>query len=156
MKLKVGDKAPAFEGINQAGETIKLADYKGKNVILYFYPKDNTPTCTVESCNFRDNYEDWKKDGFEIIGVSADSAKKHTNFINKFDLPFDLIADTEKEVINSYGVWGPKKFMGREFDGIIRTTFVINGNGVISHIFEKIKAKEHSAQIREALTELKA
>ena len=156
MKLKVGDKAPAFEGVNQDGKTIKLSDYKGENVILYFYPRDNTPTCTVESCNLRDNYADWKKDGFEVIGVSADTAKKHSNFIAKFDLPFDLLADTEKEVINSYGVWGPKKFMGREFDGIIRTTFVINGEGVISHIFEKIKAKEHTAQIREALAEIKA
>ncbi len=151
MKLQVGDKAPEFEGVNQNGDTIKLSDYKGKTVILYFYPKDNTPTCTVESCNLRDNYTDLKKDGFEVIGVSADSAKKHSNFINKFDLPFDLLADTEKEVINKYGVWGPKKFMGREFDGIIRTTFVINQEGVISHIFEKVKAKEHTAQIREAM-----
>ncbi len=145
--LKEGDKAPNFSGINQNNETISLSDYKGKKLILYFYPKDNTPGCTTQACNLRDNYKTMKKQGYEILGVSPDSAKKHTNFITKFDLPFDLLADTELETIKAYGIWGPKKFMGREFDGVHRTTFVIDEEGKIEEIIAKVKTKEHAAQI---------
>lgn len=148
--LNEGDKAPTFEGLDQNGNTIKLSDYKGKKLVLYFYPKDNTPTCTVESCNLRDNETLLKSKGFEIIGVSPDSQKKHQNFINKHSLPFPLLADTELEVIKSYGVWGHKKFMGREYDGLHRTTFVIGENGTIERIFKKVKSKTHAEQILES------
>lgn len=147
--LKEGDKAPSFEGLDQNGNTIKSSDYNGKKVVLYFYPKDNTPTCTVESCNLRDNETLLRSKGFEVIGVSPDSQKKHQNFINKHSLPFPLIADTELEVIKAYGVWGHKKFMGREYDGLHRTTFVI-GNGVIERVFKKVKSKTHAEQILES------
>ncbi len=145
--LKVGDKAPNFSELNEAGEKISLKDYKGKKLILFFYPKDNTPTCTVEACNLRDNYSMLQKKGYELLGVSPDSSKKHENFIKKFDLPFPLLADTERNVLNAYGVWGPKKFMGREFDGVHRTTFVIDEKGKIEQVIEKVKSKEHAAQI---------
>lgn len=145
--LKEGDKAPDFTSTDQNGKTISLKDYKGKKVILYFYPKDNTPGCTMEACNFRDHYEDLQEKGFEVIGVSADTEKKHSNFVEKFTLPFTLLADTEKEVINAYGVWGLKKFMGREYDGIHRETFVINEEGVIDKIITKVKNKEATKQI---------
>jgi len=145
--LKVGDKAPNFSELNEAGETISLKDYKGKKLILFFYPKDNTPTCTVEACNLRDNYAMLQKEGYELLGVSPDSSKKHENFIKKFDLPFPLLADTERNVLNAYEVWGPKKFMGREFDGVHRTTFVIDEKGKIAQVIEKVKSKEHAAQI---------
>lgn len=145
--LKEGDKAPDFTSTDQNGKTISLKDYKGKKVILYFYPKDNTPGCTMEACNFRDHYEDLQGKGFEVIGVSADTEKKHSNFAEKFTLPFALLADTEKEVINAYGVWGLKKFMGREYDGIHRETFVINEEGVIDKIITKVKNKEATKQI---------
>lgn len=147
MHLKEGDKAPDFTSTDQNGNTVKLEDYRGKKVILYFYPKDNTPGCTMEACNFRDHYEDLQEKGFEVIGVSADSEKKHTNFISKYSLPFTLLADTEKDVIQKYGVWGEKKFMGRTFDGIHRTTFVINEEGVIDKIINKVKNKEATKQI---------
>ena len=130
-KLKIGDKAPSINAKDENGNTIRLTDYKGKKIVLYFYPKDSTPGCTAEACNLRDNYSGLQKLGFEIIGVSADSEKKHQGFIKKFDLPFRLIADIDKKVINSYGVWGPKKFMGKEYDGIHRTTFVIDENGIL-------------------------
>ena len=136
--LKEGDKAPNFEGLDQDGNTVKLSDYKGKKLVLYFYPKDNTPTCTVESCNLRDNETLLKSKGFEIIGVSPDSQKKHQNFIKKHSLPFPLIADTELEVIKAYGVWGRKKFMGREYDGLHRTTFVVGEDGTIERVFKKV------------------
>lgn len=145
--LKEGDTAPDINAIDQNGDAIKLSDYRGKKVILYFYPKDNTPGCTAEACNFRDNYKDLQDRGFAIIGVSADSAKKHQNFITKYELPFPLIPDTEKEVIEAYGVWGLKKFMGREFDGIHRETFVINEEGKIEKIYKKVKTKEATEQI---------
>jgi len=145
--LKVGDKAPDFSELNEAGETISLKDYKGKKLILFFYPKDNTPTCTVEACNLRDNYAVLQKEGYELLGVSPDSSKKHENFIKKFDLPFPLLADTERNVLNAYEVWGPKKFMGREFDGVHRTTFVIDEKGKITQVIQKVKSKEHAAQI---------
>lgn len=145
--LKEGDKAPDFNVIDQTGKMHHISDYKGKKVILYFYPKDLTPGCTVESCNLRDNYETLTKDGFEVIGVSADDEKKHQKFIDKHNLPFNLLADTDREVLNNYGVWGEKKFMGKTYDGIHRTTFVIDENGVIIKIIRKVKTKNHTQQI---------
>jgi peroxiredoxin Q/BCP len=149
--LKEGDKAPDFGIKDQKGTTHHLADYTGKKVILYFYPKDLTPGCTVESCNLRDNYNKLKKEGFEVIGVSADDEAKHQRFITKHDLPFNLLADVDKKMLNAYGVWGEKKFMGKVYDGIHRTTFVIDENGVIEKVIKKVKTKEHTAQILEEL-----
>ena len=149
--LKPGDKAPDFKGLNEKEETIQLSDFAGKKLILFFYPKDNTPTCTVEACNLRDNYKELKEQGFELLGVSPDSSKKHTNFINKFELPFNLLADSNLEVIKAYGVWGPKKFMGREFDGLHRTTFVIDEKGRIEKVIEKVVSKNHAGQILEEM-----
>ncbi|MEW7292983.1 thioredoxin-dependent thiol peroxidase [Aquimarina sp. 2304DJ70-9] len=145
--LKEGDKAPNFSALDQEGNTITLNDYKGKKLVVFFYPKASTPGCTVEACNLRDNYQTFQAQGYEILGVSADSAKRQQNFKNKFELPYPLLADESKEVINAFGVWGPKKFMGREFDGIHRTTFVIDENGIISEVILKVKTKEHAAQI---------
>lgn len=149
-ELTVGDSAPLFKGKDQNGEWVDLADFKGKKVVLYFYPKDNTPGCTAEACNLRDHHTQLQEKGFEVVGVSADSEKKHANFVNKYELPFRLIADTEKEVIQAYGVWGLKKFMGREYEGIIRKTFVIDENGKIERIFDKVKTKTHAEQILES------
>jgi len=151
--LTKGDQAPDFKGVDQNGDPISLSDYKGKRLVLYFYPKDMTPGCTTQSCNLRDNYSILKEKGFEIVGVSADNEKKHQKFIDKYELPFKLIADTDKTVINDYGVWGLKKFMGREFDGIHRTTFVIGGDGTIEAIIPKVKTKIHAEQILEILGE---
>jgi len=145
--LKIGDKAPNFEVKDNAGNLVKLSDYQGKKLVLFFYPKASTPGCTVEACNLRDNYQRFLSLNYEILGVSADSAKKQQNFINKNNLPFSLLADEEKVVINAFGVWGPKKFMGREFDGIHRTTFVIDGKGIIEDVILKVKTKEHTAQL---------
>jgi peroxiredoxin Q/BCP len=150
LHLKEGDPAPDFTATDQYGKEISLADYKGKKVILYFYPKDNTPGCNAEACNLRDNHNDLNVKGFEVLGVSADSHASHLKFTDKFELPFRLIPDTEKEIIKLYGVWGPKKFMGREYDGIHRTTFVIDEDGNIEKIFTKVKTKEHAGQILEA------
>ncbi len=150
-KLKVGDKAPAFKGVDEKGESIQLSDFKGKKLILFFYPRDNTPGCTAEACSLRDHYTELKDAGYALLGVSPDTPKKHQNFINKFDFPFSLLADTELETINSYGVWGPKKFMGREFDGLLRTTFVIDEKGKIERIIDKVKTKQHAAQILESV-----
>lgn len=150
--MKEGEKAPDFKGVDQDGKEISLSDYKGKALILYFYPKDDTPGCTAESCNLRDNYSALKKKGFEILGVSADSSAKHKKFINKYELPFPLLADNEKDIINKYGVWGEKKFMGRVYDGILRTTFVIDKEGVILHKIDKVKTKTHSEQIIELIS----
>ena len=147
--LKVGDKAPNFSIVNQDDKLITLDTYKGKKLILYFYPKDNTPGCTTESCNLRDNYSELIDLGYDVLGVSADNSSSHQNFITKNELPFHLLSDTEKEVIRAYDVWGPKKFMGKEYDGIHRTTFVIDENGLIERIFTKVKTKEHTAQILE-------
>lgn len=146
-KLKSGEKAPEFSAKNQEGNTINLSDFKGKKLVLFFYPKASTPGCTAQACNLRDNWEFFQKKGYEIVGVSADSEKRQQNFKNKYELPFPLLADENKEVINAYGVWGPKKFMGKEYDGINRTTFVIDENGFIEDIIGKVKTKEHSAQI---------
>lgn len=145
--LKEGDKAPEFKGIIEGGKEVALSDYKGKKLVLYFYPKDNTPGCTAQACNLTENQNTLKDAGFEILGVSADTVKKHENFISKYKLGFSLIADENKEIINAYGVWGPKKFMGKEYDGIHRTTFVIDEEGKIERVFTKVKTKEHAAQI---------
>jgi len=151
MKLEIGQKAPEFKGVDQNGKVISMDDFKGKNLILYFYPKDNTPGCTAESCDLRDNYEMWLSKGYKVVGVSPDSQQSHQKFIAKFDLPFPLISDTEKVIIKKYGAWGLKKLYGKEYEGLIRTTFVINDQGIIEHIFSKVKTKEHSKQILEAI-----
>lgn len=145
--LKIGDKAPAFNALNQNGKTITLADFKGKKLVLFFYPKASTPGCTMEACNLRDNYQSFLANGYQVLGVSADASKRQQNFIDKNKLPFDLLADEDKTVIKAYGVWGPKKFMGRDFDGILRTTFVIDENGIIEDVITKVKTKEHTSQI---------
>lgn len=145
--LKEGDKAPLFKGKNQHGELISLADYKGRKVILYFYPKDMTPSCTNQACNLRDNFQELQKKGYAVIGVSMDSGKRHLKFAQKYDLPFPLIADEDKAVIDQYGVFGEKKFMGRTFDGIHRTTFVINEKGIITKIITRPNTKNHTKEI---------
>jgi len=145
--LKKGDKAPAFKGKDQDGNIISLDDFKGHKLVLYFYPKDSTPGCTSQACNLRDNYDLLIEKGYKVVGVSADSEKSHKKFIEKNNLPFPLIADTDKEILKAYGVWGPKKFMGREFLGIHRTTFVIDEEGSILEVIEKVQTKDHTAQI---------
>ncbi len=150
--LEVGVKAPDFKGINQNEKEVSLVDFSGKNLILYFYPKDNTPGCTSEACDLRDNYNMWLKKGYSVLGVSPDSVNSHLKFIDKFDLPFDLISDTEKKILQAYGAWGEKKMYGKSYMGVLRKTFVIDKNGKIEAIFEKVKTKEHTEQI---LNELK-
>jgi peroxiredoxin Q/BCP len=145
--LKIGDNAPQFEAKDQEGNTVKLSDYTGKKLVLFFYPKASTPGCTKEACDLRDNYQSFLAKGYDVLGVSADSAKKQQNFINKNELPFPLLADEDKAVIEAFNVWGPKKFMGKEYDGIHRTTFVIDEKGVISDVITKVKTKEHASQI---------
>lgn len=145
--LKVGDKAPAFSAKDQNGKTITLKDLKGKNIVLYFYPKDNTPGCTMEACSLRDEHQYLSKKNFVVLGVSADDEKMHKKFASKYELPFSLLADTDKVIIKDYDVWGKKQFMGRIFDGIIRTTFIINDKGIISHVITDVKTKEHGKQI---------
>lgn len=145
--LKIGDQAPDFKSVDQEGNQIQLSDYKGKKLVLFFYPKASTPGCTVEACNLRDNYQEFLAKGYAILGVSADSAKRQQNFSTKNDLPYPLLVDEDKTVINAFGVWGPKKFMGRTYDGIHRTTFVIDKNGVIENVILKVKTKEHTSQI---------
>lgn len=145
--IKEGDKAPAFKGKDQDGNEISLSDYKGKKVVLYFYPKDNTPGCTAQACNLRDNYRDLIKKGCQVIGVSTDSEKSHQKFIEKFDLPFPLIADTDKKIVNDYGVYGKKKFMGREYMGTNRVTFIVSEKGIIEKIIDKVNTKNHAEQV---------
>ena len=145
--LKVGDKAPAIKSKDQNGEEITLTQFKGKKVVLYFYPKDDTPTCTKEACSFRDGYVKLKKKGYVVLGVSADTEKSHQKFIKKYDLPFTLISDPDWKVIEDYGVWALKKFMGREFMGIVRTTFVISEKGVIERIIDKVDSADAATQI---------
>ena len=145
--LKIGDKAPSFNTTDQDDNKVTLADFKGNKLVLYFYPKDSTPGCTVQACDLRDNYDSLLSKGYKVLGVSADSAKRHKNFIEKNNLPFPLLMDEDKKIINDYGVWGLKKFMGKEYDGIHRTTFIIDEKGVIEDIIEKVKTKEHTAQI---------
>ena len=148
--LKAGDKAPDFIAINEKEQQVALSGFAGKKVILYFYPKDMTPGCTAESCNLGENYSILKDKGFVVLGVSPDPAKRHQKFIDKYDLPFSLIADEQKELICAYGVWGPKKFMGKEYDGVHRTTFVIDEQGLIEKVFTKVKTKDHANQILES------
>jgi len=146
-----GEKAPDFEFENKKGQSRKLSDLRGKKIILYFYPKDDTPGCTAQACSLRDGYDEFQSNDIEVIGVSADDAKKHQKFADKHSLPFDLVPDTDRNVIEKYGAWGPKKFMGREYDGIIRTTFVIDEDGKIAHIIDKVKTKVHADQIKELI-----
>ena len=145
--LKIGDPAPVIEAVDQHGNHISLASFKGHKVILYFYPKDNTPGCTTEACNLRDNYQILKDKGFLIMGVSADDERSHKNFSDKYALPFTLIPDKAKEIIKDYGVWGKKKLYGKEYDGINRMTFIIDENGIITHIISKVDTKNHTDQI---------
>ncbi len=147
--LKVGDKVPDFTVNNQDGEAVSLSDYKGKKLIVFFYPKASTPGCTMEACNLRDNYKVLQEQGYELLGVSADSEKRQTNFRNKYEFPFPLLADEEKVVLNAFGVWGEKKFMGRTYDGIHRKTFIVDENGIVERVIDKVKTKDHAAQILE-------
>ena len=145
--LKAGDKAPNFSGLDQGGATHTLADYKGKKLVVFFYPKASTPGCTAEACDLRDNFARFQANNYALLGVSADSAKAQAKFIEKYELPFPLLADEDKSVIQAFGVWGPKKFMGKEYDGIHRTTFVIDENGIIEEVISDVKTKAHAAQI---------
>ncbi len=153
--LKVNDKAPAFESRDQHGNTFSSATLTGKKFVLYFYPKDLTPGCTAQACNLRDNYTELQAQGIEIIGVSMDDEKLHTRFITKYELPFTLLADTDRKVIETYGVWGYKKFMGKEYDGIHRTTFVVDEAGIIVGIIDKPNTKDHTKEILEIYSNLK-
>lgn len=145
--LKIGDKAPDFKVKDHQGNTIQLSDYVGKKLVLFFYPKASTPGCTMEACNLRDNYQTFLAKGYDVLGASADSAKRQQKWIDKHKLPFPLLADEDKTVINAFGVWGEKKFMGRTYDGIHRVTFVIDENGIIEEVITKVKTKAHTAQI---------
>lgn len=146
-KLKAGDKAPAFKGVDQDGKPVSSAQYKGKKIILYFYPQDLTPTCTVQACNLRDNFSLLQKEGYEVIGVSEDDVNKHKKFEERHTLPFRLIADVDHAVINAYDVWGKKQFMGKIYDGLVRTTFVINEKNIIETVVTKVDAKNHAQQL---------
>ena len=145
--LQKGDKAPNFSSFDQDGISHSLADYKGKKLVVFFYPKANTPGCTAEACDLRDNFERFQSNNYALLGVSADNAKAQSNFKNKYSFPFPLLADEDKSVIQAFGVWGPKKFMGKEYDGIHRTTFIIDENGIVEDIISDVKTKDHSAQI---------
>jgi len=147
MALKIGDKAPEFVVNDQDGKEIRLTDYRGKKVILYFYPKDQTPGCTVQSCNLRDHYTELQDAGYEVLGISSDSEKSHQRFIAKQNLPFTLLADEDKKVHDLYGTWAEKKMYGRTYMGTLRTTFIINEEGIIADIISKVKTKDHTAQI---------
>ena len=146
-QLKAGDQAPNFTALDEQGNTISLGDYIGKKLVVFFYPKASTPGCTTEACNLNDNFERFQSLGYEILGVSADSAKRQSNFKAKYGFQYPLLADEDKSVIEAFGVWGPKKFMGKEYDGIHRTTFVIDEKGVIEDVITKVKTKDHTAQI---------
>lgn len=145
--LKIGDIAPDFRGSDQDGNEITLSQFRGKKVVLYFYPKDNTPGCTAEACDLRDNYSRLLSLGYVVLGVSKDSEKSHKKFIEKYNLPFPLIADTSTEILRAYDAWGLKKFMGKEYEGTIRKTFIIDSNGIIEEIIEKVNTKDHTSQI---------
>ena len=145
--LQTGDRVPEFSVKDQDGNDVKLSNYRGKKLVVFFYPKANTPGCTAEACNLRDNYKELQAAGYELLGVSADSQKKQANFKNKYEFPFPLLADEDHTVINTFGVWGPKKFMGREYDGIHRKTFIIDEDGIVSKVIDKVKTKDHAAQI---------
>lgn len=148
--LQAGDKAPAFTGTLQDGSTVSLADYSGKRLVMFFYPKDDTPGCTAAACSLRDNFGELRAAGFELLGVSPDGPKKHQKFIDKYSLPMPLLADEDHAVMQAFGVWGPKKFMGREYDGVHRTTFVIDAEGKIERVIDKVKTKAHAAQLLDA------
>ena len=145
--LQKGDMVPDFTAMDQDGQQINLSDYKGRKLVVFFYPKANTPGCTAEACNLRDHYAELQEAGYELLGVSADSQKKQANFRNKFEFPFPLLADEDHTVINAFGVWGPKKFMGKEYDGIHRKTFIIDEKGMVDRVIDKVKTKDHAAQI---------
>jgi peroxiredoxin Q/BCP len=145
--LKAGDTVPDFKAIDQDGNPVSLSDYKGKKLIVFFYPKANTPGCTAEACNLRDHYAALQQAGYSLLGVSADSAKKQASFRDKYQFPFPLLADEDRAVIEAFGVWGPKKFMGREFDGIHRQTFIIDGSGTVERVIDKVRTKDHASQI---------
>jgi len=149
--LKAGDKAPQFTAKDQDGNTVSLSDFKGKILVLYFYPQDDTPTCTKEACNFRDNYQSLLSKGLSVVGVSFDNEKKHKKFIKKYDLPFPLLADPDKKIIEDYGVWGEKTLFGRDYMGTLRTTFIINKKGVIVHIINKVDSGNASQQVLDLL-----
>jgi thioredoxin-dependent peroxiredoxin len=146
-QLKEGMKAPFFEGTDQNGKVVRMSDFGGKKIILYFYPKDNTPGCTAEACNLRDNHGLLIKKGFAVVGVSMDSEKSHKNFAGKYSLPFPLIADTSKKILNDYGVWKEKKLYGKSFLGVVRSTFIIDEHGLIEKIITKVETKDHASQI---------
>lgn len=145
--LQAGDKVPEFTAKDQDGNTVSSSDYQGKKWIVFFYPKASTPGCTAEACNLRDNFKELKDKGYELLGISADSEKRQSNFKKKYDFPFPLLADEDKKVIEAFGVWGPKKFMGRTFDGIHRKTFIIDEEGKVERVIDKVKTKDHAAQI---------
>ncbi|MDA7694427.1 thioredoxin-dependent thiol peroxidase [Flavobacteriaceae bacterium] len=147
--LQVGESVPHFSVVDDRGNMQSLSDYTGQKVVVFFYPKANTPGCTAEACDLRDHYKELQDAGYALLGVSADSVKKQRNFSEKFDFPFPLLADENKEVINAFGVWGPKKFMGKEYDGIHRKTFIIDEEGTVSRVIDKVKTKEHASQILE-------
>jgi len=149
--LKKGDQAPEFNGMNQDGEICSLRDFHGKKLILYFYPKDSTPGCTAESCNLSENYDYWLAQGYEVVGVSPDGVASHKKFADKHGFKFNLIADTDHEILEAYGVWGEKNMYGKKYMGVLRTTYIIDENGMIAEVFEKVKTKEHTAQIINAL-----
>ncbi len=151
--LKVGQKAPDFIALDDSGQKVKLSDFKGQKVVLYFYPKDDTPGCTVEACAFRDGFEEIKKHGAVVLGVSIDSVQSHEKFKDKFDLNFPLLADTDKKIVEAYGTWKEKSMYGKKYMGIERTTFIIDAQGKISHIFPKVKVNEHYDEVIEALEE---
>ena len=147
--LKAGDNVPEFTATDQDGNSVSLSDYKGKKLVVFFYPKANTPGCSAEACNFRDHYKELQDAGYSLLGVSADSQNKQSNFRDKYEFPFPLLADEDRSVIETFGVWGPKKFMGREYDGIHRKTFIIDGAGTVGRVIDKVKTKDHAAQILE-------
>ena len=147
MVLSAGQQAPEFELIDNEGNTHKLSDYRGQTIVVYFYPKDDTPGCTKEACSFRDTYADFKQAGVEIIGISPDSEKSHSRFIQKYELPFTLLSDPDHKVCEAFGVWGLKKYMGREYEGVYRTTFIIGPDGIIKRVFENVKPADHSQEV---------
>lgn len=151
MPISSGIPAPDFELLDDTNTLRKLSDYRGKNVVLYFYPEDDTPGCTKEACNFRDDYSAYEKAGIVVLGVSPDNVESHVKFKKKFQLPFPLLADEEHKICDVYQVWGPKKLMGKEYEGVLRTTFLIDGNGNIVKVFEKVRPAEHSAEVLSAL-----
>ena len=153
---KKGEKAPAFSGPDQDGNVVSLSDFKGRKLILFFYPKDDTPGCTAEACSLRDKRTILLKEGYEVLGVSPDTVQKHRKFVDKYDLPFRLLADPDLATIKAYGVWGPKKFMGREYDGVLRTTFLINEEGVIEEVIDAVRTKDHAKQVLEIHAALSA